>query len=223
MESYHINNSKIPVSSHFNISTVEIHLKIGGTFINQGQLTIVLGKLPGGGNGNPLQISCLENPMHRGAWQATVHRVAKSQTWLSRHAQFLYSSTLFHMSPLAFELWHWRRPLRVPQTKRRSNESILKKISPEYSSDGLMLKLKVQTLATWWEELSHWKRPWYWERLKAGGEEGDRGWDDGMASLTWWFEQALGAGKGQGSLACCSPRGRKESDMTKRLNWIKLI
>ena len=80
MESYHINNSKIPVSSHFNISTVEIHLKIGGTFINQGQLTIVLGKLPGGGNGNPLQISCLENPMHRGAWQATVHRVAKSQT-----------------------------------------------------------------------------------------------------------------------------------------------
>ena len=42
------------------------------------------------------------------------------------------------------------------------------------------------TLATWWEELTHWKRPWCWERLKAGGEGDDRGWDGWMASLTWW-------------------------------------
>ena len=60
----------------------------------------------------------------------------------------------------AFELWCWRRLLRVPQTARRSNQSILKDISPEYSMDGLMLKLKLSnTLATLCEELTHWKRP----------------------------------------------------------------
>ena len=81
----------------------------------------------------------------------------------------------------AFELWCWRRLLRVPWTARRSNQSILKEISPEYSWEGLMLKLKLSTLATWCEELSHWKRPWYWERLKAGGEGDDRmKWLDGI-------------------------------------------
>ena len=58
-----------------------------------------------------------------------------------------------------FELWCWRRLLRVPWTARRSNQSILKEISPEYSSEGLVLKLKLQYLATWCEELTHWKRP----------------------------------------------------------------
>ena len=69
-----------------------------------------------------------------------------------------------------FELWCWRRLLRVPGTARRSNQSILKEISPEYSLKWLMLKLKLQYLATWCEELTHLKRPWCWERLKAGGE-----------------------------------------------------
>ena len=77
----------------------------------------------------------------------------------------------------AFELWCWRRHLRVPWTARRSNQSILKKINPEYSLEGLMLKLKLQPLAPWCEELTHWKRPWCWERLKARGEGGGRGWD----------------------------------------------
>ena len=50
-----------------------------------------------------------------------------------------------------------------------------------------MLKLKLSnTLVTWWEELTHWKRPWCWERLRAGGEGDDRGWDGWMASLIWW-------------------------------------
>ena len=75
------------------------------------------------------------------------------------------------------------RLLRVPWTPGRSNQSILKEISPEYSLEGLMLKLKLQYL---WEELIHWKRPWCWERLKAGGEGDDRGWDSWMASLTQW-------------------------------------
>ena len=85
-----------------------------------------------------------------------------------------------------FELWCWRSLLRVPWRARKSNQSILKEISPEYSLEGLMLKLKSNTMATWCEELTHWKRPCCWERLKAGGEGDDRGWDGWMASLTQW-------------------------------------
>ena len=84
----------------------------------------------------------------------------------------------------ALELWCWRRLLRVPWTTGRFNQSILKEISPEYSLEGLMLK--ANTLATWWEEQTHWKRPWCWERLKARGEGYDRRWDGWLASLTWW-------------------------------------
>ena len=86
----------------------------------------------------------------------------------------------------AFELWCWRRLLRVPWTARGSNQSILKEISPEYSLQGLMLKLKLQPLVTGCEELTHWKRPWCCERLKAGGEGDNRGLDRWMASLTQW-------------------------------------
>ena len=86
----------------------------------------------------------------------------------------------------AFELWCWRKLLRVPLSARRSNQSILKKISPEYSLEGLILKLKLQHFGPWFEELTHWKRPWCWERLKVGGEGDDRGWDGWMASLTRW-------------------------------------
>ena len=80
----------------------------------------------------------------------------------------------------AFELWCRRRLLRVPWTSRRSNQSILKEISPEYSLEGLMLKMN--TLATWCEELTHWKTPWCWERLKTRGEGNSRGWDGWTAS-----------------------------------------
>ena len=87
----------------------------------------------------------------------------------------------------AFELWCWRRLLRVPWTARRSNQLILKEISPEYSLEGLMLKLKLQYFPTWCEELAHWKRPWCWERLKAGEERDNRRWDSWMASPTRWI------------------------------------
>ena len=86
----------------------------------------------------------------------------------------------------AFELWSWRRLLRVPWTARRSNQSILKEISPEYSLEGLMLKLKLQYFGHLIWRADSWKRPWCWERLKAGGEGDDRGWDGWMASLTQW-------------------------------------
>ena len=70
------------------------------------------------------------------------------------------------------------------------------------------------TLATWCKELNRWKRPWFWERLKAGGEGDDRGQDDWMASLTQWTWVWAYSKRwdGQGSLVCCSPWGCKESD-----------
>ena len=87
-----------------------------------------------------------------------------------------------------FELWCWRKLLRVPLTSRRSNQSILKEIS---SVLGVHWKdwcwiCSSNTLATWCKELTHLKRPWCWERLRAGGEGDDRGWDGWMASLTEW-------------------------------------
>ena len=86
----------------------------------------------------------------------------------------------------AFELWCWRRLLKVPWTARRANQSILKEISPEYSLDGLSWNWNSSTLATWCEELTHLKRLWSWERLMVGGEGDDRGWDGWMASPTQW-------------------------------------
>ena len=85
----------------------------------------------------------------------------------------------------AFQLWYWRRLLSIPWTARRSSQSILKEISPKYSLEGLMLKLKLP-LATGCEELTRWKRPWFWERLKAGGKRDNRGWDGWIASPTQW-------------------------------------
>ena len=85
----------------------------------------------------------------------------------------------------AFELWCWRRLLRVPWTARRSNQSILKGISPEYSLKDWCWSWNSNTLSTWCKELTHWKRPF--KRLKAGGEEDDRGWDSWMAPPTWWI------------------------------------
>ena len=76
----------------------------------------------------------------------------------------------------AFELC-WRGLLRIPWRARRSDQSILKEIRLDCSLDGLMLKLKLQYFDHWWEELTSWKRPWCWERLKLGGEWDDRGWD----------------------------------------------
>ena len=124
----------------------------------------------------------------------------------------------------AFELWRelWKRLLRVPWTARRSNQSFLKEISSEYSWEGLMLKL--QYLVIWCKELTHLKRPWWWERLTAGMKGMT---EDEMIGWHHWFdghefEEALRVGDGQGSLACCSPRDCKESETTERLNWTDL-
>ena len=86
----------------------------------------------------------------------------------------------------AFELWCLRRLLRVPWTARRSNQSILKEISPGISSEGWFWGWNSSALATSCEDLTHWERLWCWEGLEAVGEGDDRGWDGWMASRTRW-------------------------------------
>ena len=86
----------------------------------------------------------------------------------------------------AFELWCWRRLLRVPWTASRSNQSILKEISPGCSLEGLILKLKLQYFGHLMWRVDSLERLWCWERLGAGGEGDDRGWDGWMASPTQW-------------------------------------
>ena len=91
-----------------------------------------------------------------------------------------------HQRMDAFELWCWRRLLRVPWTTRRSNQSIIKEISPGCSLKGLMLKLKLQYFGHLMRRADSFERPWCWGKLRVGGDGDDRGWDDWMASLTRW-------------------------------------
>ena len=86
----------------------------------------------------------------------------------------------------ALELWCWRRLLRVPWTARRSNQSIQRKSVLGVHWKDWCWSWNSNTLATSCEELTHWKRPWWWEGLRAGGEGDDRGWDGWMASPTQW-------------------------------------
>ena len=86
----------------------------------------------------------------------------------------------------AFELWCWRRLLRVPWTARRSNQSILKEISLGVHWMDWCWSWNSNTLATWFGELTHFKRPWCWEGLGTGGEGDNREWDGWMASLIQW-------------------------------------
>ena len=124
-----------------------------------------------------------------------------------------------HWRTDAFELWCWRRLLRVPWTATKSNQSILKEISPEYSLEGLMLKL--QYFGHLMQRTESLEKTLMLGKTEGGRKRDDRGWDGWMASLTWWTghesEQALGVGDGQEDLACCSACGRKESDLTEWL------
>ena len=81
-------------------------------------------------------------------------------------------------------LWNPRSP--PIQIRKTNTFKDMQEISPEYSLEGLMLKLKLQYFGHLMRRTAHWKRPWWWERLKAGGEGDDRGWDDWMASPTQW-------------------------------------
>ena len=122
-----------------------------------------------------------------------------------------------HQRTDAFELWCWRRPLRIPQTARRSNQSILNEINPEYSLEGLMLKLKLQYFGYLLQRTDSLEKT-----LMLGKTEGRRGgrqrmrWLDGITdfmdmSLSKLWEMV----KNRKACLCCSPWGCKESDMTE--------
>ena len=100
------------------------------------------------------------------------------ESWTIKKAQ--------HWRIDVFKPWCWKRLLRFPWTARRSNQSILKEISPEYSLEGLMLKLKLQYFGQLMWRAESLEKTLMLERLKAGGEGYDRGWDGWMASLTRW-------------------------------------
>ena len=119
----------------------------------------------------------------------------------------------------AFELWCWRRLLRVPWTARRSNQSILKEISPGISLEGLMLKLKLQYFGHLMWKVDSLEKTLMWEGLGAGGEGEDRGWDGWMASRTQWMWVWWTPGVGDGREACCNSLGPQELDTTEWLNW----
>ena len=86
----------------------------------------------------------------------------------------------------AFELWCWRRLLRVPWTARRSNQSVLKEITPEYSLEGLMLKLKLQYFGHLMRRTDSLEKTLILGMIEHRRIRGRRGWDDWMTSMTWW-------------------------------------
>ena len=125
-----------------------------------------------------------------------------------------------HQSVDAFELRCWRRLLRVPWTAR-SNQSILKEISPEYSLEGLMLKWKLQYFGHLMRRSDSLEKTLMLGKIKGRRKRGRQrmrwlGWHHRLNGHE--FEQSPGVGDGQGSLGCCSPWGRKESETTESLN-----
>ena len=125
----------------------------------------------------------------------------------------------------AFELWCWRRLLRVPWTSRRSNQSILKEISPGISLEGMMLKLKLQYFGHLMRRVDSLEKA-----LMLGGIGGrrrrgqQRTTEDEMAGWHHWLDGresgwTPGVGVGQGGLACCDSWGHEESDTTEWLIW----
>ena len=124
----------------------------------------------------------------------------------------------------AFELWCWRF-LRVPWTAKRSNQSILKEISPGCSLEGRMLKLKLQLWPPDAKSLCIWKDP---DAGKDWGQEEKGMTEDEMVGWHHWldghgFGWTSGIGDGQGGLACCGSWAHKESDATEQLNWTELM
>ena len=120
----------------------------------------------------------------------------------------------------AFELWCWRRLLRAPWAARRSNQSILKEISPEYSLEGLMLKLKLQYFGHLMRRAHSLEKTLMLGKIEGKMRRGRQRmrWLDSIIDSMNMGLGGLWEFDGQGGVACCGSWGRKESDMTERLN-----
>ena len=124
----------------------------------------------------------------------------------------------------ALELWCWRRLLRVSWTARRSNQSILKEINPEYSLEGLMLKLKLQYFGHLMWRNTHLKRPWFWERLKAGIGGDNRGWKASPTQWTWvWVNSGSWWWTGRPGMLQSMESQRVRHSWATELNWYILL
>ena len=137
----------------------------------------------------------------------------RCESWTMKKAE--------HQRIDAFELRYWRRLLRVPWTARRSNQSILREISPEYSLEGLMLRLKLQYFGHLMRRTDSFEKTRMLGKIESGRRRGQqrRRWLDGITDSMYMSSSKLpGTGDGQGILACCSPWGRKESDTTERMS-----
>ena len=135
------------------------------------------------------------------------------ESWTIRKAE--------HQRIDVFELWCWRRLFRVPWTVRRPNQSILKEISPEYSLEGLRLKLKLQYFGHLMRRTDSLEKALMLGKIEGRWRKGQQRmrWLDGIINAMDMSLIGSGGCDGQGSLACCSPWGRKESDITEWLNW----
>ena len=123
----------------------------------------------------------------------------------------------------ASELWCWRRLLRVLWTARRSKQSILKEISPEYSLEGLMLKLKLQYFGHLMRRTDSLEKLWCWERLKAEGEGDDRGWMASPTQWTWvWVNSGSWRWSGRPGVLQSMGSQRVGHDWATELNWTEL-
>ena len=181
-------------------------------------------------NSTDMSLSRLQElVMDKETWYTAVHGVTKSQMqlsdwtdWLMFFPVVMYGCESWTIKKAEcqridfFELWCWRRLLRVPWTARRSNQCIRKEISPEHSLEGLMLKLKLQYFGHLMQRTDSVAKTWCWERLKAG-KGNNRGWDGWVALATQytWVWVAPRVYDGQGSLVCCSTWSHKESDTIK--------
>ena len=140
------------------------------------------------------------------AWHAAIHGVAKSRTWLSVWTELNWTVVL-------------EKTLESPLDCKE-----IQPVNPKGNQSWIFIgrtdAKAPNTLVTWCKELTHWKWPWCWERLKARGEGDDSGWDGWMTSLTQWTWVWTNSGKweGQENLTRCSPWGCKDWDMTVWLN-----
>ena len=160
--------------------------------------------------------------------QAKECRQPLSRRWKSFHPKSLpkecsLTNTLI-LASLNFELWCWRRLLRGPWTARRSNQSILKEISPGCALEGMMLKLKLQYFGHLMGRVDSLEktdagRDWGQEE-KGTTEDEMAGWHHQLNGRE--SEWTPGVGDEQGNLVCCNSWGHKESDTSERLNWTEI-
>ena len=191
------------------------------------------GRLPGVGNGSPLQYFCLENQSVAGysPWGSQSVR----SDWACMHVLFnciwfisisnAFCFTTDYKESWALKNWcFWTVVLAKTLESPLDCKEIQPGHGPQCSLEGMMLKLKLQYFGHLMWKVDSLERLWCWEGFWAGGEGDDRGWDGWMASRARWTWVWVNSGRwnGWGGPACCNSWGRKESDMTERLNWTEL-